>query len=191
KKERPKIIFLDIKLPDKSGLDLLKEFKEIDPECIVIMITALEDKDKTIEEKARELGASEFIHKPFSRNYLRDEVVVGKIKTVLEQGGHMQRPRLLLVDDEPDIPPALKKYFASRIEADIDLAYSGEEAIKQVNEYKPDVILLDVRMPGKSGLDILSEIRESCPEARVVLISAWSSSEVASKAAEFGVKDYI
>ena len=191
KKEKPKIIFLDIKLPDRSGLDLLKEFKAIDPECIVIMITALDDEDKSIEQKARELGASEFIHKPFSLNYLRDEVVVGKIKTVLEQGGHMQKPRLLLVDDEKDVPPLLKKYIASRIEADIDLAYSGEEAVKQAKEYKPDVIFLDVRMPGKSGLDILPEIREACPEARVVLISAWSSAEVASKAAEFGVKDYI
>jgi len=46
-------------------------------------------------------------------------------------------------------------------------------------------------MPGKSGLDILPEIRQTAPEARIVLISAWSSSEVATKAAEFGVKDYI
>lgn len=183
KKERPKIIFLDIKLPDKSGLDLLQEFKEIDPGCIVIMITALEDKDKALEEKARELGASEFIRKPFRRNYLRDEVVIGKIKTLLERGGHMQKPRILIADDEQDVPPLLKKYIMSRIEADVDLAYSGDEAIKQAQDYRPDVILLDVRMPGKSGLDALPEIRQACPEARIVLVSAWSSSEVAARAA--------
>ena len=191
KKERPKIIFLDIKLPDKNGLDLLKEFKEIDPKCIVIMITALDDEDKSIEQKARELGAAEFIHKPFSLNYLRDEVVLGKIKTVLDQGGYMQKPRLLLVYDEKEVPPLLKKYIAARIEAEIDLAFSADEAIKQVKEYKPDVIFLDIRMPGRSGLDILPELKEMCPEARIVLVSAWSSSEVAAKAAEFGVKDYI
>ena len=191
KKENPKIIFLDIKLPDRSGLDLLKEFKEIDPDCIVIMITALEDKNNVLEQKARELGASEFIRKPFSRNYLRDEVVVGKIKTVLERGGHMQRPKLLLVDDEKDVVTILRKYIFVRIEADIELAYSGDEAIKRVNDFKPDVILLDVMMPGKSGLDVLPEMRAICPDARVVMVSAWASSEVAAKAAEFGVKDYI
>ncbi len=191
KKERPKIIFLDIKLPDRSGLDLLKELKEFDPGCIVIMITALEDKDNALEQKARELGASEFIRKPFSRNYLRDEVVVGKIKTVLEQGGHMQRPRLLLVDDEKEAVDLVKKSILRRIEAEVDSAYSGDEAIKHAQEFKPDVILLDVMMPKKSGLDVLPEIREACPGARIVMVSAWASSEVAAKAAAFGVKDYI
>jgi len=83
-KEKPKIIFLDIIMPDVDGLDLLRKFKEIDPACIVLMVTA--SQDEAVRERALQLKADEFIQKPFSRNYLRDTVMY-KIKEMLDKGG--------------------------------------------------------------------------------------------------------
>lgn len=123
KKEKPKIIFLDIRMPNMNGLDLLKELKKIDPNCVVIMVTALEDAD--LKKRAIELGASEFIQKPFSHNYLRD-VVVGKIQNVLDQGGHMQKPRILITDDEEDVLEGMQKIIFKTFEAEIELARSGD-----------------------------------------------------------------
>lgn len=75
-RERPNIVFLDIIMPDISGLEVLRRIKEIDPAVKVIMVSAADDKE--VKEKARVLGADEFIRKPFSRRYLED-VVIRKI----------------------------------------------------------------------------------------------------------------
>jgi len=70
KKEKPKIVFLDIKMEGVSGLEVLKEIKEIDPSIRVIMVTVLDD-EKT-RQLAMSLGADEFITKPFISDYLEE-----------------------------------------------------------------------------------------------------------------------
>ncbi len=76
KKERPRIIFLDIIMPDINGLEVLRQIKEFDPNIKVIMVSVADDKET--KDKARQLGADEFIKKPFSKRYL-EEVVIQKI----------------------------------------------------------------------------------------------------------------
>lgn len=75
-KDKPSIVFLDILMPDMDGFEVLRRIKEIDPAVKVIMVSAIDDKE--VKEKARSLGADEFIRKPFSRRYLED-VVIRKI----------------------------------------------------------------------------------------------------------------
>jgi DNA-binding response OmpR family regulator len=76
KKEKPKIVFLDIIMPDINGLDVLRQIKEFDPTIRVIMVTVADDKEN--KDKASQLGADEFIKKPFSKRYL-EEVVIQKV----------------------------------------------------------------------------------------------------------------
>lgn len=76
KKEMPKIVFLDVVMPDISGLDVLRQIKEFDPSIKVIMVSVADDKET--KEKAKQWGADEFIRKPFSKRYL-EEVVIQKI----------------------------------------------------------------------------------------------------------------
>lgn len=76
KKEKPRIVFLDIIMPDINGLEVLKQIKEFDPTIKVIMVTVADDRET--REKAQQLGADEFIKKPFSKRYL-EEVVIQKV----------------------------------------------------------------------------------------------------------------
>ena len=71
-------------------------------------------------------------------------------------------PKLLVVDDERGIVDMIQSYFQTRY--DILTAYSGQEALKKV-AYKPDLILLDINMPGMDGLTVCQKIREhiACP----------------------------
>ena len=82
RKERPKIVFLDIRMLGMSGLEVLKEIKKIDLSVKVIMVTVLDD-DKTRKE-ARDLGADEFIVKPFASDYL-EEVVRKQVGDLIKQ----------------------------------------------------------------------------------------------------------
>jgi len=82
KKEKPKIIFLDIRMLGMSGLEVLKEIKKIDDSAKVIMVTVVDD-DKTRKE-AKDLGADEFIVKPFISDYL-EEVVRKQVAELINQ----------------------------------------------------------------------------------------------------------
>lgn len=72
KKEGPKIVFLDIRMPGMDGLQVLAEIKKIDPTIKVIMVTVLDDEGT--REAAQRLGADEFVTKPFMPDYLEDVV---------------------------------------------------------------------------------------------------------------------
>lgn len=72
---RPSVIILDIRLPDTSGLDVLRRIIEIDPEAKVIMITAFHDMETTIE--AMRQGAYDYIHKPLDVDELENAVIKG------------------------------------------------------------------------------------------------------------------
>jgi DNA-binding response OmpR family regulator len=187
-KNRPKIIFLDIIMPDVDGLDLLKKFKEMDPCVMVIMVTAKGDEE--IQKKAAELGADEFVTKPFSFDDLR-VVAIQKIKKLLGKSGHMRKPHIFIVDDEIKARENLKNYITPRYDCDITEAHDGESAIKKVKDMKPDIILLDIRMPGISGIETIGEIKRISPDSRIIVISAWRSPDVATKAMSTGAFDYL
>lgn len=80
KNSRPHLVFLDIGLPGMSGIDVLSRIKELDNTIKVIMVTAVHDKQKI--EEATKLGASDYVIKPFSFDYLKD-VALGKVHTQL------------------------------------------------------------------------------------------------------------
>ena len=188
KKEKPKIIFLDLIMPDVSGIDLLKQFKAMDPEVIVIVVTAVNADKAKAEVMA--CGADEYIQKPFSHNYLRD-VVVEKIKGVLDKSGQMQRPKIFIVDDEPELRQGIRAFIQPRFDCDILEAGNAQEVLEKLKTDQPDLILLDIKMPGISGLDIIADIKKLSPASRVVIVSAWNSSEVMSKAVAIGAEDCI
>ncbi len=187
-KNKPKIIFLDILMPDVDGLELLKQFKAMDSGVIVVMVTA--KGDEATKQKALALGADEFMTKPFRFDDLRN-VAIEKIQVLLGEAGHMQKPRILIVDDEEKSRNNLKDFISPRYECEIDEASDGESAIEKVKATKPDIILLDIRMPGISGIDAIAEINKIAPDSRIIVISAWKSPDVATKAVGMGAFDYL
>lgn len=186
--KKPKIIFLDIIMRDIDGLELLKKFKAMDPGVIVIMVTAKGDEETY--KKAFALGADEYLTKPFGIDDLRT-VAMRKIRNLLDKGGHMQKPVILIVDDEEKARLNLKAFIEPRYECDIAEAHDGKSSIEYVQKQKPDIILLDIRMPGMSGIDAINEIKKINPDSRIIVISAWKSPDVATKAISRGAFTYL
>lgn len=78
--------------------------------------------------------------------------------------------KVLLVDDEVEFVTTLAERLALRgIEARV--AHEGETALRLVDEDKPQVMVLDVMMPGMKGLDVLSRVKETAPEVQVILLT--------------------
>ncbi|MBO8127917.1 MAG: response regulator [Peptococcaceae bacterium] len=97
---------------------------------------------------------------------------------------------LLVVDDQPAIRHLLKEALA--VEGyEVELAANGREAVAKVQERCPDLVLLDLKMPGMSGLETLEQIHSIAPQVPVILITAYGELSNPGKAERMGVKCLI
>jgi DNA-binding NtrC family response regulator len=98
--------------------------------------------------------------------------------------------RILVVDDEADIRESLETLLS--LEGyDIDLAQNGSEGLKKIETGSYDLILLDLMMPDRSGMEVLVEVRERDRETPIFMITAYGSVEVAVRALKAGADDYF
>ena len=98
--------------------------------------------------------------------------------------------KVLLVDDEKDFIQSLAERLQLR-DFDVKTALNGDDAIKLVNENEFDVIILDVKMPGKSGIEILKEIKNINQLSQVIMLTGHATVESAIQGMKLGAYDYI
>ena len=103
----------------------------------------------------------------------------------------MYKPRILIADDEAEIRSVLNKFLSGLIECDIAEAVDGRQALELLKKGPYDLVLMDIKMPGISGIDATKKIKEDYPGLEVLVISAWDSQSVASEALQAGASDYI
>jgi DNA-binding response OmpR family regulator len=98
--------------------------------------------------------------------------------------------RILIVDDEPDAVELLQEFLTGK-GYEVLTASGGEEALRKVKEERPHLILLDVRMPGMSGLDVLRQVRQFDREVGVIMVTAVSEEETGRESLRLGAFDYV
>ena len=96
---------------------------------------------------------------------------------------------LLIVDDDKSIRYSLKRMLEESFS--IVTAQNGEEALDRVKDQKPDLIIMDIKMPGRSGIDVLKEIKSIDPKSLVIIMTAYGTTETAIEAMKHGAFDYI
>ena len=100
--------------------------------------------------------------------------------------------RVLIVDDHPVTRGGLRTALSTSDEVEIvGEASSGEEAVERVSELSPDVVFMDVRMPGMGGIEATRIIREDSPKTKVILFTVDESRQVISDAIQAGVSGYL
>jgi DNA-binding response OmpR family regulator len=98
--------------------------------------------------------------------------------------------KILVIDDEQPICKMLEK-FLSRKGYQAITALSGEEGIKKVKKEKPQIVLLDIKMPGIDGIETLERIRKIDKKVGVIMITVINEDEVGRKCMKLGAYDYI
>lgn len=99
-------------------------------------------------------------------------------------------PSILIVDDEPNILQSLSGILADD-GFDVLTASNGYEALKTIDQESPDLVLLDIWMPGIDGIETLKEIKKSNPVVQVIIITGHGNIETAVKAVKLGAFDMI
>ena len=102
----------------------------------------------------------------------------------------MTPKKILVVDDEPLFRKMQRRFLVGEGFSVVE-ARDGDEAIIAYKNQRPDVVLLDVRMPGKDGLETLRELKANDPEARVMMLTADCDEDVIDRAWADGAADYV
>jgi two-component system, OmpR family, response regulator CpxR len=98
--------------------------------------------------------------------------------------------RVLLVDDEEQYVELLAERLQAR-GLQVQTAFNGDEAVPKVQQTDIDVVVLDVLMPGKSGLETLKEIRKAKPLVEVIMLTGHATVETGIEGMELGAFDYL
>jgi len=102
----------------------------------------------------------------------------------------MEPLRVLIVDDEDELVSALEQRLNLR-GFQAEGVTTGAEALAYLEVTPCDVVLLDVKMPGIGGLELIKRIKQQRPNLQVILLTGWSSAEDARKGKELGAYDYL
>lgn len=100
------------------------------------------------------------------------------------------KTRVLLVDDEKDFVEALSQRLEVR-DFDVKTALSGDEALTRIKELDFDVVILDVQMPGKDGIETFKEIKSLKPLVEIIMLTGHATVETAIEGMKLGAYDYL
>lgn len=112
--------------------------------------------------------------------------------TVCSKGGRAMY-RILIADDETIIREGIK-YLFDYSELGYTIcgeAATGDETFAMIRDHRPDVVLLDIKMPGMTGLEVIRKAREAGFDGKVVIVSSYTDFKYAQEAIRYGVQDYI
>lgn len=98
--------------------------------------------------------------------------------------------KIIVVDDEPEICWIVKKVLLDQ-GFEVELAFDGERALEMVDRMDPQLVLLDLRLPGIDGLETLKRIKAKYSQLPVIILSAFDNVEAAVRAMKLGAYDYI
>jgi PAS domain S-box-containing protein len=155
----PDVIIIREHLPDRAELDLLVELKA-DPRTHAIPLILISRAEN--RELVSQLGADGLLMEPFAQAELHAElqrVAFGSQHT--ESDGRHGLPvkrRVLLADDNQVIVDLVSDFLKSR-NFQVSAVYSGSELLERLNEFQPDVLLIDIQMPGMNGFEVIKAIR--------------------------------
>jgi len=99
--------------------------------------------------------------------------------------------KVLVADDHEVVRTGLQNLFAGSDVKIVAEAANGAEAVKMAMKHKPDVALLDIRMPDSDGLWALDKIRRQLPDTRVVMLSTYDNPTYVARAVALGATDYV
>lgn len=102
----------------------------------------------------------------------------------------MKEMKILLVDDEEEFVKTLSERIEMR-DVKSDVALNGEEALKAMDEDLPDVMVLDLKMPGIDGLEVLRRTKKAYPGVQIIMLTGHGSEKDEKEARRLGVFEYL
>lgn len=181
RQERPAAMTLDIRMPGTDGWQVLRTLQSspVTRDIPVVVVSIVEGR-----QTAMQLGAAAYLAKPFSQGQLTRAI-------------HHVLPRLrgadvLCVDDEASMRQLLRRSLAAA-GVHVRVAASGQQALREMDRKRPDALLVDLVMPGMSGLELIGRLRDKpgFDDTPVIVVSGKTLSNDDRKALEGAIDRFI
>jgi DNA-binding NtrC family response regulator len=175
---RPLVTLIDLRMPEMDGLEVLKEIRTLDPSAGVIVLGGGATEEQ--ENQARQLRVTDFLRKGLSL-----DVLIGAVHRVAQQSRRQvssmpvssaqeteQVPveQILVADDDVMARDLLVRFLSLR-GYHVRSAKDGAEALRLISESAPDLLILDLVMPEKNGVEVLKALKERDYAGRTIILS--------------------
>jgi two-component system, NtrC family, response regulator HydG len=157
------LCFMDVRLPGVNGVDSLLEIRRFRPEAKIVIMTAYSVED--LLARAVDGGAMAVLHKPLATEAILEAI---------EQAG--ARGVVLVVDDDGDFAESLKEALWSAGYSAV-IARDGGSVLATLQGQRVDVMVLDLRLPVRSGLEVCQELKRAGLAVPTVVVTGYASEE--------------
>lgn len=187
KSEKPDIVITDINMPRMNGLEVMRKVKEISPSTEIILITGHGDYE--IAVLALQEGALDYIKKPINL----DDIILslGRAKEkILQKRKIGIKNSILILEDDKNTRDKLAKIF----EKEGYMVYTGadgEEGVDIFSNNKIDILIVDINMPKKSGIEVLNEVKQASKNFEIILLTGYGDENTAIQAMRCGAINYL
>lgn len=198
KRWAPKAVILDLLIPRLGGIGTLRRIKEFNPRIPVIFVSDTVEALDLVREAGFEVAGA--FSKPMDLERISSALAAANVTPPSQLAADSSataaprqappRARILLVDDQQLFRQMLAEHLNGE-GFEVFEAGSGEAALLEFPRARPQVVLLDMLMPGMSGLEALREIKAVSPETCVVMVTAVEDLDTARGALGAGASDYV
>ena len=187
KEERVDVVITDVMLINKSGLDLIKQVKKEYPRIPVLAISG----KQVSRQEVLDAGADGYLSKPFRIGVVEDLIQKTLMKKDIDKA-RPSRPRkaVLVVDDEPDVVSTLIESLEA-LGYQANGASNGVEGLQKLADNKYDLVITDIRMPHKNGIELLKDVKKKYKHTKVVIITGYTLAYPPEQAEREGADGYI
>ncbi len=193
------LAYIDVVMPGIDGYETLKRIREIEPKVSSVLISG-NAVDRMVGSSIPK-GVFVCLKKPITIEQLEEinrsfEVIRGPLEFVYENPYGLDErkiveSRILVVDDEAEIINVISEALSGEGFTHIDSASDGDQAVGAFNAKKHDVVILDIMMPRKSGIEVLRHVKAVSPSSQVIIVTGNADKNSAIAAVKLGAYDYI
>ena len=190
------VIVLDIKMPGIDGAEVSRRLRKEHEQLPIIILTGHGSVPQAFEASKR--GVYDYLAKPCDIDVLAQKIndaakthpIDPVAKARWERGTASSAISVLIVDDEPEFLASLKPVLDRR-KMIVLTAQSGEDALATLSSMVVDIVVLDVKMPGMDGIEVLRRIKSEYPLVEVILLTGHPNVENALQGVKSGAFDYL
>lgn len=194
--ELPDLLILDVNMPGLGGMEVLAQLRARPASAQLPVILVTSASDEALEATALQIGAQDFIRKPF-----QPELLVDRMRALLRLSAlrarqpaalNLRSARILLVDDDPLAIESLRSTLAP-LGATLLAAADGEEALAQMRNEVPDLVLLDAQMPRLDGYAVCQAMQTDpvLSQVPVAFVSVHAEAKYETLGFAVGASDFL
>ncbi len=201
KQHRPQFTMLDLRMPEMDGLEVLRQIRTIDTKAAVMILTAWGT--DALELQARKLGVTDFLSKTLSldtivaslqRGLTQPAQPAATTKPAAEKQadvfGALETNTVPLIDNKPETRDLFLRYLTQH-GFQVRVARDGPTALTLAEKERPQLIVLDMEIPGMSGVEVLRTLRNKRYTGGVIMMTGSQHGKLLKEAVDLGSVDIL